>query len=103
MLGICPEGGERLVNPNSKVDLQVQPNPGYSVINVEVNLIEKGRTELKISDVNGKIQKAILDEIIDETGLRTFNINVDDLFTVVYILTFKSPTVTISGKLEIVK
>jgi VWFA-related protein len=54
LLGICEEGGERLLNPNGEISMEVMPNPTGDELKVVLNLIEKGDSELIITNSSGK-------------------------------------------------
>lgn len=56
LLGICEEGGNRLVNPSKITKLMtIAPNPSDGNVNIELNLVEKGATFFKIFDSNGQL------------------------------------------------
>lgn len=54
LLGVCYEGGIRLIDPYSvPMNLSIQPNPTSSQISVDFELIELGGAELMIYDIQG--------------------------------------------------
>jgi type IX secretion system substrate protein len=53
-LGICEEGGERLINPDGEISMVVMPNPTGDELKVVLNLIEKGDSELIITNSSGE-------------------------------------------------
>jgi hypothetical protein len=54
LLGICEEGGQRLLNPNGEISMEVMPNPSGDEVTVVLNLIESGPTELIITNSSGE-------------------------------------------------
>lgn len=103
LLGVCPEGGARLINPNETSTMVVGPNPNNGIIAITLKIIEKGECKLEIVDLEGRIRKTIFDNNPDTNGSRTFIADVSDLSPGVYLLIFNSPTIRIGKKLEIVK
>ena len=56
LLGICEEGGTRLINPGKATTLmRIHPNPSKGIMNVDLELIEQGLTILRIYDVQGSV------------------------------------------------
>jgi type IX secretion system substrate protein len=54
LLGVCEEGGERLLNPDGEISMEVMPNPTGDELKVVLNLIEKGDSELIIINSSGE-------------------------------------------------
>ncbi len=100
LLGICPEGGNRLVNPRAgAVELSVQPQPATDEIVITFWLDEEGPTKLFIADLLGNIVKTIIDADNKTYGLCTIKASVGSLPSGVYMLVLQTPTTRQSVKL----
>jgi len=102
LLGICREGGTRLINPAGKADiLSIMPNPASEEIEITVNLIEDGATLVSIFNSNGiKIKEY---NMIGETGPQTINLNAKEFANGLYFIQLQTPTVLENQKLMIIK
>ncbi len=102
LLGICEEGGTRLVNPTGKVEImQIIPNPASDEIEINVNLLEEGFSTVSVLNSNGvKLREY---SFTDKTGLQTININARDFDNGLYFIQLLTPTVVSHQKLMIVK
>ncbi|MDT3739444.1 MAG: choice-of-anchor D domain-containing protein [Candidatus Kapabacteria bacterium] len=101
-LGICTEGGARLVNPNGAAELmQINPNPADKDIILSVNLIEKGFTSVVIYNSEGL--KCDSYEFNGEIGLKNINLKVSDYVDGLYFVHLHTPTVSEVQKFIIVK
>ncbi len=93
LLGICPEGGSRLINPSGKAQiLSIKPNPAGDNIEIEIELIESGYTKLYISDILGKVKSVIFEGINSEYGTRTLKTDLSALESGIYIIIMQTPT-----------
>ncbi|MEI6090291.1 MAG: T9SS type A sorting domain-containing protein [bacterium] len=102
LLGICREGGIRLINPTGKVQiLSIMPNPASEDIEIKVNLIEDGATIVSIFNSNGMKIKEY--NINGETGQKTINLNAKDFSNGLYFIQLQTPTVLENQKLMIIK
>jgi hypothetical protein len=103
LLGICEEGGTRLIEPNTTSGItHIYPNPVKSNIEIDLSLIEKGYTELVIYDSMGKNVKTIFAHDIEKFGKMKIKKNLSDLPYGIYYLTYKSPTVYQIKKIVVV-
>ncbi len=94
LLGICPEGGNRLVNTSGNAQiLSIVPNPASGSIGVEVELIESGETRLIMGDILGNEVKTLYSGTVSEFGKRTVNADVSNLPSGVYTVILQTPTV----------
>lgn len=100
---LCYEGGVRLLD----LDMELSASLNYSRINsselsIDLNLIEKGITEVNILDFNGRI----LDEISKKempVGANKINSNISNLSNGIYLIEIKTPSISIYKKLIIVR
>ncbi len=93
LLGICREGGARLINSFAKVGIvNISPNPAEEKIEIEISLIESGRTELTIYNTMGEIVETIYQSDNPTRGTRIFTINTKELSTGQYFLQLRTPT-----------
>jgi len=102
LLGMCHEGGTRLINPTGKVEImQINPNPTSDDIEINLNLIEKGFTVLSIYSSSGiKVQEFIYS---GETGLKTINLDLSEFGNGLYFVQLQTPTVLTKQKLMIIR
>lgn len=96
LLGICNEGGTRLINPDGKaVLMSISPNPSDGNVTIDLNLIEKGNTSLKIYNSTGEIVYELKFE--EFSGNKILNIETTYLSTGLYFVSLQTPTI---NKLE---
>jgi len=92
LLGICEEGGKRLINPARVTQLmKIAPNPSDGKVKIELNLVEKGKNTLKIYASSGELkEERIIDgspgNIIIELDTRTYSNGI-------YFIILQTPTV----------
>ena len=93
LLGVCYDGGVRLLNPNSVVSMaNISPNPVNSIITIDLNLIEIGNTEVSIYNLLGEKVKIIFSKEITETGIISINADLSDLSNGQYVIILTTPT-----------
>ena len=93
LLGICKEGGSRLINPKGKAGIiSVSPNPSGENIAIKMNLIESGFTEIYVCNVLGEKIKDVFSGYPD-TGVQTKEMNLSDLPAGIYYLVLQTATV----------
>ncbi|MCL5991111.1 MAG: choice-of-anchor D domain-containing protein, partial [Bacteroidetes bacterium] len=103
LLGICKEGGSRLLNPEGDVKLfSIKPNPSGEIVEIEMELIENGKTIIYLSNINGENIRTIF-EGSPKPGLQKMQFSTKDLPTGTYLLILKTPTVIKSQKLKLIK
>ncbi len=91
VLGICPEGGERLFDIHGKeLMMMVTPNPVNDGSEVTFTTIEKGRTIITLTDVLGRQVEVTNKEY--SVGEHSLPLPTNELPSGVYILTMKTPT-----------
>ncbi len=101
LLGICEEGGIRLINPDKLTQLmKISPNPSEGNVNIELNLVEKGTTSLKVFDVNGQF---IDYKELSTTGNINIELNTQNYSNGLYFIHLQTPTVNKKEKLIIYK
>jgi hypothetical protein len=102
LLGVCHEGGKRLINPNGNaIDLQISPNPSDGNIIAAFNLIEDNNTALRIYDNTGNV---VYEKNIEKyTGKMEMNIDTSTLGNGLYFVSLQTPTYRIVKPLMIVK
>jgi hypothetical protein len=93
LLGICDEGGTRLVNPGETIGIKgINPNPAGNEINISLGLIESGYTELAIYNSRGERVATLLSENVESFGERKIKANVSELSTGLYMVVLTTPT-----------
>lgn len=104
ILGICHEGGARLVNPDTKAELMlIKPNPANENIELEFSLSEKGFTEIALYNIFGEKVCTLFSEDVSFFGKRSNTVSTKDLGTGLYIMILKTPTFSQSKEVLIVK
>jgi WD40 repeat protein len=95
---LCREGGARLLNPEGHVALKVLA-PGRDV---EIETIEAGHTELVMIDMNGReVRRAIDGE--PPPGRSTVHLDLTGIAAGRYFLILRTPTVSKSATMEVVR
>jgi hypothetical protein len=102
LLGICREGGTRLFLPTGKVEiLAIIPNPASDNVEIKLNLIEDGRTNLCIYNTSGsKVEEF---NLTGKTGLQIINIDLRTFSTGLFFIQLQTPTVLTNQKLMIIR
>lgn len=103
LLGICREGGTRLVNTSSTAGIiAVSPNPAGDFIEVNYRSSESSHLEISIYNAFGENVKSI----INQSGLLgdlTAKVNIKDLSSGYYFVVFNSVTISESVGFSIVR
>ena len=103
MLGICPAGGTRLFNPDGQVSTaHINPNPASGTAHIEIETIEKGRTQLTVMNLLGQKVATIWDGEL-EPGQHSFEFKTNDLASGSYFFTLTTPTVRTMQRLDVAK
>ena len=103
LLGVCPEGGKRLINPNGKIQItSVKPNPAEDNIEVEVELLELSGYKLLIFNGSGQSIREI-SCTNNKIGINSINIDISDLSSGVYNLILQTDSERISKMFLILK
>jgi uncharacterized protein YegL len=94
LLGICEEGGMRLINPEDMPgSMEIAPNPSHGRITVTFNAIEEGFMELVLYNTLGeKVQTLFAGDITNNFGRRSMEADISNLGTGKYILKITTPT-----------
>lgn len=101
ILGICHEGGARLIHSSTPVPLlTVSPNPSDRNSTIELNLIEKGISTLKIYNSKGFLMDSFG---YTSSGSRTIELDTKRYSNGMYFITIETPTQFDYEKLLIVK
>lgn len=104
LLGICTEGGLRLINPDAgEVMKKIIPNPASNTVNLQYQLSEKGYTELTIVNSVGIEFKKIVLSGADNYLLQSMNIDLTEFSNGVYYLIVKTPATVESKSIMILK
>ncbi len=104
LLGICNEGGARLINPNAKAGIiTIAPNPANNNIEIELSITEHGLSELLLFNTMGELVKVILRSESPLQGIHTLQVNTNELSTGQYFLQYRTPTYIENKIIKIVK
>lgn len=103
LLGICNEGGKRLFNPNGKAInmMIISPNPSDNNVNIELYLIEKGNTLLRVYSVGGQLYDEF--DLSNQTGNINLKLNTAKYSNGLYFIQLQTPTIIKREKLMIMK
>jgi len=102
LLGICEEGGTRLINPGKATSLmRIHPNPSKGIMSVDLELIEQGLTKVRIMDIQGNVM--VERELIDSIGSTTVLFDMEKYGAGVYYIEVRTPTIVRKEKIMIEK
>ena len=103
VLGICEEGGKRLLNPNGEeVAMQVIPESNSGNARVQLTLIETGHTELIIYDQIGNKIETIYSGT-PSIGSQEINLELSNYAIGRYYIKLTTPTITKTEIIEVVR
>ena len=104
LLGICEEGGTRLLNPYSKAGItSISPNPAENLINIELSLSEIGNTELSLYNLLGEKVSTIYSESVSQKSIFEVSSDISKIGSGQYLLIFRTPTYTETRQLLILR
>jgi hypothetical protein len=104
LLGICEEGGTRLLNPYSKAGItSISPNPAENLINIELSLSEFGETELSLYNILGEKVSTIFSERVSQKSIIEVNSDISKIGSGQYLLILRTPTYTEAKQLIILR
>ncbi|HYM21419.1 MAG TPA: hypothetical protein VEW28_10520 [Candidatus Kapabacteria bacterium] len=103
LLGLCDEGGLRLLNPNGTASVNLSQNftDGTSLA-ATVTTCEDGVTKLYLVDMIGRQAKIFLDDAVP-TGSHPMNLDFSGVAGGKYLLVFETPTRRETQALEVVR
>jgi type IX secretion system substrate protein len=93
LLGICQEGGNRLINPDGEISMEVMPNPTGDELKVVLNLIEMGDSELIITNSSG--EEVYRKTISGQAKNREIKIDLCNTVQGAYFISLQTPTTKI--------
>lgn len=101
---LCYEGGVRLIDLSVELSATVKyiNNNITDELNIELNIIEKGITEISIFDFNGRKIKVLLNQEIP-IGINNLRSNISDISEGIYMVEIKTPSIIIYKKLIFVR
>ncbi len=103
VLGICEEGGTRLVNPNGEqVEMIVSQDQMNTSATVSLNLIESGQTDLIIYDQLGNAIETAYSGT-PNTGTKELTLDLSNFANGRYYIKLITPTITKTEIIEIVR
>lgn len=102
ILGLCDEGGIRLINPNTSVSLlNIAPNPSDGNVCITLSLIESGFSTINVLNSLGQV---IYEKSFTEfTGIENIYLSSELLASGHYFIILKTPTITKTQKFIIYK
>ena len=93
LLNVCHEGGDRLIDPNSRMGMRrITPNPANDCIDITLSIIETGYSEIVIYNIIGEKVKTLFADNVRTTGVRQLHSDISDLATGQFTIVFKTPT-----------
>lgn len=66
LLGICYEGGPRLVEPIDRSTLLLRPNPAFSSTELSFDVHREGKVRVVVADLFGRVHRVVVDESLAE-------------------------------------
>jgi len=104
LLGICYEGGKRLIEPDGKIGvITLSPNPANDEINITFSSIEKALTEIIIYNILGEKVITAYSEVISKPEIRNITVPTASLSAGTYMIIFRTQTILESYNLYIIK
>lgn len=100
-LGICLEGGPRLVNPDSEVQMTIERS-SLSHIRIKLRTIEDGATSVIVTDPFGRRIYDVLNENIT-AGERILPVDLGSLSTGKYFIVLQTPTIHQVKQFEVIR
>jgi len=102
LVGICIDGGTRLIDGSGQTVLRpVRPNPASSVVEIDYEVAEDGRTRIFLVDMTGRAVP-IVDGVI-QAGHYIASIDLSRLSTGSYVCVLETPTARLHTALRIEK
>ncbi len=103
VLGICEEGGKRLINPNGDaVEMQVVAVSNSGNAHIYLTLIETGQTELEIYDQIGNKIETVYSGT-PSAGSQEINLDLSKYANGRYYIKLTTPTITKTEIIEVVR
>lgn len=103
LLGICYDGGARLINPNGESSISiVKPNPAGGEAEFEIETIESGLTQIFISNLLGEKVLVLHDGKMSK-GKYNYKISTTDLNSGIYFIMMQTPTMILQRRMIILK
>jgi hypothetical protein len=104
LLGVCIEGGARLINRNAQAGIvSISTGSSDNTIGAEVSFIERGYSEVSIYNTMGEQVKTLFGEEIIAPHTREIIGDISNLSAGQYIILLKTPTFIDSRKALIVR
>jgi WD40 repeat protein len=104
LLGVCEEGGRRLINVDGKLELTlISPNPGDDNIEIQYQLIETGPTRMYIADVLGSNILEVFNINNISTQPQSKKISLNYFPNGLYFIILQTPTEIVTKRLLIQK
>jgi hypothetical protein len=93
ILGICEEGGNRLINPDNKnLLMMVRPNPAGEEAEIEYQLAEKENSKIYITNLLGENIKTVFEGGNTNYELQRTKIDLSQIPAGTYFLILQTPT-----------
>jgi len=103
LLGLCYDGGARLVNPNGETYISiVKPNPADGEFEFAIETIESGPTQIFISNLLGEKVLVLNDGELSK-GKYNYKISTTDLNSGTYFIMMQTPTMLLQRRMMILK
>lgn len=104
LLGVCEEGGRRLINVDGKLELMLlSPNLGDDNIEIQYQLIESGPTRMYITDVLGSNILEVFNMDNTSTLPQSKKILLNNFPNGLYFIILQTPTEIVTKRLLIQK
>jgi hypothetical protein len=101
LLGVCRDGGTRLLNPDGVIALKsITPNPADGTVVIGFEIIEEGWTQISISDGLGRVVSIPVDGEM-EPGEYALHVNASAFVPGIYFCTLRTPTTLTSVRMQI--
>ncbi|MBI3258067.1 MAG: choice-of-anchor D domain-containing protein, partial [Ignavibacteriae bacterium] len=103
LLGICPAGGPRLLNPNGIITLSViHPNPAHEYAEIQLETTESGLTTLELYTMQGQKVRTYINGQIEPSS-QIISLDLTNISSGKYILILQTPTERRTTSIEVLR
>jgi hypothetical protein len=103
LLGLCEDGGKRLVNPEGQIAItKISPNPAGDHVEIDIETIERGRTQLIVMDVLGRKIATLFDGEI-ASGEHRLQLTTANIAAGRYYVLLITPTLRTFARMDVTR
>jgi WD40 repeat protein/uncharacterized protein YegL len=104
IVGLCEEGGVRLVIPTGKkTSLACRPNPAKDAVRIEYSIIEPLRVTIEIINIQGQVVATPIPRIQHNRGAYIADVDITNLSSGVYYVRMTTASGVLTSRMDVVK